>query len=83
MIADAPIRTKLLEAMKQHGAHVCSVEETEKLRRIVKVKGRLNIDIVGQSPSRIAGMAGFSVPEGTRVIVAEVAEVGKGEPLSM
>ena len=83
VIADAPIRTKLLESMRKRGAHVCSVEEAEKLRRIVKTGARLNIDIVGQSPTRIAQMAGFSVPEGATALVAEVAEVGTGEPLSM
>ena len=83
VIGDAPIRAKLLELMRQRGAHLCSVEETEKLRRIVKVKSGLNIDIVGQSPPRIAQMAGFSVPDSATALVAEVAEVGTGEPLSM
>ncbi len=83
VIADAPIRTKLVEAMRKNGAHVCSDEETEKLRRVIKVKGGLNIDIVGQSPSRIAAMAGFTVSGDAQALVAEVSQVGRGEPLSM
>ncbi len=83
VVADTAIRTKLLEAMRQGRAHICSVEEADKLRQIVKVKGRLSIGIVGQSPSKIAQMAGFSVPEETTALVAEVSEVGPSEPLSM
>ena len=83
VVADAPIRSRLLEALRERGGHVCSAEETEKLRAIVKPGGRFNTDIVGQSPRRIAEMAGFSVPEASRALVAEVDAVGPGEPLSM
>lgn len=83
VVADAPIRGRLLDALRKHGGHVCTPEETQKLRRIVKVDGALNIDIVGQSPVRIAEMAGFSVDPATKALIAEVREVGPQEPLSM
>jgi acyl-CoA reductase-like NAD-dependent aldehyde dehydrogenase len=37
---------------------------------------------VGQSPSKIAKMAGFEVPPGTSIICAHVEGVGKQHPLS-
>ena len=83
VVADAPIRSRLLDALRQRGGHVCSDAEREKLRAIIKPGGRFNTDIVGQSPQRIAEMAGFSVPADTRALIAEVDAVGKDEPLSM
>ncbi len=83
VIADLPIRAKLVEALKARGAYFVTDEEKEKLRRVVLKNGHLNVEQVGQSPFRIAEMAGFRVPETTRALVAEVADVGKTEPLSM
>jgi acetaldehyde dehydrogenase (acetylating) len=83
VVADAPVRTKLLDAFRERGGHVCSPEETAKLRAVIKPGGTFNTDIVGQSPCRIAEMAGFSVPDGALALIAEVDAVGPGEPLSM
>ncbi len=83
VVADSPIRQRLLDALRQRGGHVCSDDETKKLRAIIKPGGRFNTDIVGQSPRRIAEMAGFSVADGTRALIAEVDAVGPDEPLSM
>lgn len=43
---------------------------------------KLNAAVVGQSPEWIAKQAGFEVPKGTSVILAEVSEVGPAEPLT-
>ena len=83
VVADSPIRSRLLDALRQRGGHVCSEDETKKLRAIIKPGGRFNTKIVGQSPRRIAQTAGFSVPDSARALVAEVETVGPGEPLSM
>ncbi|OZC02019.1 aldehyde dehydrogenase family protein [Rubricoccus marinus] len=83
VVADAPIRTELLEAFRARGGYVCSDAERAKLRAIIKPGGRFNTEIVGQSPMRIAEMAGFTVPNDTRALIAEVDAVGKDEPLSM
>lgn len=83
VVADAPIKARLIEAMKREGAHFCSDEERRKLRAVILKKGRLNVDIVGQSPHRIAEMAGFSVPEDAKALVAETDMVGKEEPVSI
>ena len=83
VVADSPIRQRLLDALRERGGHVCSDDETNKLRAIVKPGGRFNTDVVGQSPRRIAEMAGFSVPDSARALIAEVDAVGPDEPLSM
>ncbi|MFF0393088.1 bifunctional acetaldehyde-CoA/alcohol dehydrogenase [Kitasatospora sp. NPDC004615] len=43
---------------------------------------KLNSAVVGQSAAEVARAAGFEVPEDTSVILAEVAGVGEGEPLT-
>lgn len=45
-------------------------------------EAKLNSDIVGRSATWIAEQAGFSVPEGTNILAAEVSEVGSNEPLT-
>jgi len=84
VVADLPIRDKLKKELQQRGGYFCSDAEKERLRKTVAPDGRhLNVEIVGQSPMRIAEMAGFSVPNTTKALIAEVDAVGRGEPLSM
>lgn len=45
-------------------------------------EAKINSDIVGRSATWIAEQAGFSVPEGTNILAAEVSEVGPNEPLT-
>ncbi|MBT8399544.1 MAG: aldehyde dehydrogenase family protein [Rhodothermia bacterium] len=83
IVADLPVKTRLMEELRGQGAYFLNDREKEMLRSILLTKGRLNVDQVGKSPSYIARMAGFAVPGETRALVAEVTEVGKEEPLSM
>ena len=43
---------------------------------------KLNAAVVGQSPVWIAQQAGFTVPEDTSILLAEVSSVGPQEPLT-
>ena len=83
VVADVPIKKKLIEAMKAQGAVFLNQSQSDQLRSFLVTKGHLNVDQVGKSPSTIARLAGFSVPDNTRGLVAEVTQVGKQEPLSM
>ena len=57
------------------GCHVCSPEETEKLRKTILINGALNAKIVGQSAYNIAALAGFEVPETAKILIGEVESV--------
>ena len=57
------------------GCHICSKEETEKLRKTILINGALNAKIVGQSAYTIATLAGFNVPEHTKILIGEVESV--------
>jgi len=81
-IADAALR----EFRRLH-AHVTTAHETRLLTRHLFgadccVPGELNTDAVGRSAAQIADAAGFAVPPSTSLILAEVATVGPGEPLT-
>ncbi len=67
------------EEMTVRGAYFLTPEETERLRKTMIINGALNSRIVGQSAAKIAALAGFSVPEGTRVLVGEVESVDLSE----
>jgi len=83
IVADLPIKGKLLEQLRRAGGFVLNEMEKDQLRAAILRNGRLNVDQVGKSPSEIAGIAGFSVPTKTRALIAEVDVVGKSEPLSL
>lgn len=83
MIVDRPLVEKVREEAKAIGCYFVNSDEKEKLGRAILKDKRINADIVGQSAKFIAKYAGFSVPENTKVLVADCSEVGKHEALSV
>jgi hypothetical protein len=66
------------------GAYVCNDAESQLLGSVIQTPGgTLNINIVGQSATRIAEMAGVEVPPSTRALVGMARGVGRQHPLSM
>ena len=61
------------------GCYFLDAEETEKLRKTMIINGALNAKIVGQRPVTIAALAGFPVPEGTKILIGEVQSVELSE----
>jgi acetaldehyde dehydrogenase (acetylating) len=83
MIVDRPLKEKVIEEAKKQGCYFVNKDEKMKLENTVTKGGRINPDIVGKPATFIANYAGFSVPDGTKVLAAECSTVGKDEPLSM
>jgi len=81
LICDLPIKSQVIDEMKKRGAYFLSAEEKETLSRFMFPRG-LNAAVVGKPATYIAAQAGISVPETTKVLVAELSEVGKMTPLS-
>ncbi len=73
------ISDKIYETAKkefaERGCHICSQEETQKLRETILINGALNAKIVGQSAYAIAKLAGFTVSEATKILIGEVESV--------
>jgi acetaldehyde dehydrogenase (acetylating) len=84
IICDEAVRGQVLDELRRQGAHVCSDAERVLLERLIQTpRKRLNTAIVGRPAVRIAEMAGFGVPEGTRALVGFADGVGPDHPLSM
>lgn len=80
VLAFATIADRLLEAMRAEKAHICSAEETEKLRRLLFTDHGFNVGMIGKDARIIAQAAGFSAPE-ARILVTPVTLVQPEEKL--
>jgi acetaldehyde dehydrogenase/alcohol dehydrogenase len=61
------------------GCYILNKEETEKVRKTIIINGGLNAKIVGQSAKTIASLAGFDVPDNTKILIGEVDSVDASE----
>lgn len=80
IIAIEKIYTKVKKELLYRGAYLLNKKETEKLRSIMFVNHSLNSDIVGQSAFKISELAGFKVPEATKVLIGEVEKIDVHDP---
>lgn len=71
------------EEMQRQGAYFLNDQERKKLGEfILRANGTMNPMIVGRDARHIAKLAGLTIPEKTRVIVAKEDGVGRGHPYS-
>ncbi len=83
LVAEADLRDKVIEELRKQKAYVCNTAQREAVAKILLTPaGTINARCVGQSPTRIAQMAGFEVPPETSILVVEIEGVGKFHPLS-
>ncbi len=84
IIVDAPLKSKVKEALVREGGYLMSPEESDRLCKVLVTPDFLiNAKMVGQAPAVLAQAAGFTIPEGTRLLMAELDGVGKDYPLSI
>ncbi|ARJ39611.1 hypothetical protein SporoP8_12440 [Sporosarcina ureae] len=78
------IKELTMRELRNHGAYFLNQEEKQRLGNVIAPnEGQLNAKIVGRSAEWIAQMASISVPEGTRVLIAEEDKIGKSIPFSL
>lgn len=83
MVAERGLREPIVQALKRQNAHFCTAEQARAVEKILFTpQFTVTAECVGQSPRRIAELAGFTVPETTSILVAEIQGVGKQHPLS-
>jgi sulfoacetaldehyde dehydrogenase len=75
ILVDA-IYDDMLEKLKHQGGYLVNAEEKQKLQDALWPDGRFNTAIVAQPAEKIAGMAGFNLPEGRTFFM--VPETGYG-----
>ena len=69
---------------QRQGFYFMNESEAGKLAKLLfRPTGALNPEIVGKNALRLAEMAGFSVPHGTKILVAREQEAGPSRPYSM
>jgi len=84
VVCDAPLVEEVKRQFVANGAHFMSSTEIDAVGRALVTPQRLpNPKLVGRPATYIAQQAGISVPPTTRVLIAELAGVGRDYPLSI
>jgi acetaldehyde dehydrogenase / alcohol dehydrogenase len=84
VIIDQEIYSEVKQEMISHSCYFLNEAERQKVEKLVINENTcaVNADIVGMPAFRIAEMAGVTVPEDTKILVAELEGVGPEFPLS-
>jgi acetaldehyde dehydrogenase (acetylating) len=84
VVCDAALVGEVKREFVANGGHFLSASEIDILGRLLVTPQRLpNPKLVGRPATFIAQQAGIAVPPGTRVLMAELAGVGRDFPLSI
>lgn len=83
VVVDRPIEQKVREEFKHQGAHFLTGREGELVAKVLLTPQRtLNAGIVGKSAGFIANLAGISIPDNIRCLIADCGGVGREFPWS-
>ncbi|MFD0825417.1 bifunctional acetaldehyde-CoA/alcohol dehydrogenase [Neobacillus sp. M.A.Huq-85] len=84
VIIDKEIYSNVKREMIANNCYFLNDDEKEKVEKLVinEHSCAVNADIVGMPAFKIAEMAGVTVPEGTKILIAELTGVGPAYPLS-
>jgi acetaldehyde dehydrogenase/alcohol dehydrogenase len=84
LVVEPDVATAIRPLMEKQGAYFCKREQMLALGPVCFDADHetMRADVVGRPASVIAAKAGFEVPHGTRLLVAEPDGVGPGHPLS-
>ena len=80
VLAFSPIADNLFNAMTAAGAHICSADETGKLRKLLFSESGFNAGMIGKDASLIARAAGFNAAS-AKILVTPVDLVQPEEKL--
>src|SRR5205823_12868077 len=84
VVADAPIANEVREQFKAQGGHFLNPTDADAVAKVLLTPQRtLNAGIVGKSAKYIADLAGISIPDGTRCLLADCGGVGRDYPWSI
>ncbi len=84
VVVHKDIYNEVKKEFKEQGAHFLTKEELALLEPIIldPKRGSVNPKIVGQPASKIAEIAGFTVPASTKVLIGEVKRIEMDEPFA-
>lgn len=76
------IYDEMLAKLVHQGGYIVNAEEKAKLQATIWVNGAINANAVAQPAEKIAGMAGFGLPEGKRFFIVPEEGAGADYPFS-
>lgn len=84
LIVERDVGDLFLPMLAARGTYFCTREEMQRLGPVCfdMDQERMRADVVGQPAAVIASRAGFTVPEKTRLLIAEPDGIGREHPLS-
>ena len=84
IIVEKSMEEAVLREARAQGFYLMETEEAKRLAKLLfKPNGGLSPEVVGKNAGHLAKMAGFSVPEGTKILLAREREAGPSVPYSM
>ena len=84
IIVERTLEEKVRCAAKSMGFYFMNSDEAGRLAKLLfRPTGALNPEIVGKDARKLAQMAGISVPNGTKILVAREEQAGPNYPYSM
>ena len=84
IIVEKSMEEAVLREARNQGFYLMETEEAKRLSKLLfKPSGGLSPEVVGRTAVYLAKMAGFSVPEGTKILLAREREAGPSVPYSM
>jgi acetaldehyde dehydrogenase (acetylating) len=84
VVCDTTVEKEVRDQFEAQGGHFLTEAEAAAVAKILLTPQRtLNAGIVGKSAKHIADLAGISIPDGTRCILADCAGVGRDYPWSI
>ncbi len=84
IIVEKSMEQAVREEAKRQGFYFMDTQQAGQLAKLLfRPDGSLNPKIVGRPATALAEMAGFSVPQGTKILVAREQEAGPTRPYSM
>ena len=83
LVAEESMGDQVIAELQANRAHLCDAAQTAALAKLLITPDfRVNPQCVGQAPTKIAEMAGFTVPPDTSILVVRLEGMGKEHPLS-
>jgi sulfoacetaldehyde dehydrogenase len=82
LVIHESVYSEAIDLLKTEGGYLVNQEEKEKLKDTMWVDGHLSREIVAKPASRIAEVAGFSIPSQAKFIMVEETGIGQGYPFS-
>ena len=84
IIVEKKMEETVLREAQRRGFYLMNDQEAGSLAKLLfKPNGALSPDVVGKTAEHLARMAGFSMPAGTKILLAREREAGPSVPYSM